>query len=144
MNFIKNLFISKETKETLNALNKIGNEISEKYREKYLFELESVWEIISKEGKQIIYRNQKRLTQNVRENIIKPTEIILNMVNEISNSKLITGDNHTYRGLLNNFGKVYYDIFKFTLKKCVELNYITNEQRKILLEDLDENINSVG
>lgn len=144
MNFLNKLFATKETKKTLQTLDEIGKDILYKFEEKHLFDINYAWKITEKEVKKLIISNSKKLTEAIRENKTTSRDVIFNMINKVSRDQCTTGDNHIYRGVLNRSGEAFYDIFKYTLFYFEKIGIITNEQTKIIMEEVQEEIKYVG
>lgn len=145
MSFLLSLFSSKETKKLIGVLDEIGTEIIEKnIKNNDAPSIAIAWSSTSQVLKKTLSKNSKGLSKKIKEERIEPSFVIYNMIYKYTRGALASGRNHIYRGVLSSIGNGYLIINKFVLLRLKQMKVYTDEEVKDLIDEVNEDIRSMG
>jgi len=144
MAFLNRWFISKETKEALNELAKIGNDILEEYKDSNFTEILLAWDLINGEATSYLLKESKAWKKIKVENNTSTQHLVLRIIFSISKNRVCSGQHHIYRGTLGFEGNALFNIMKYTLKELEIIKDLSGEQVNEIIEEVLEEIRFMG
>lgn len=142
MKFFSNLFASKEIKEVFNTLDAFSTEIYERFGK--TLEGASVSGKVRDDCKKLLLNQSDKITAAIRKGSVSPRRVCLNALKENAEQNVVSGDNHTYRGVLSSWGRVYFDLYKWVLVKFKEDGIITEAIMQEEIKSVEYDIKDVG
>lgn len=126
MNWLKDLGVSRQTKDCLAALDIIGAD----------FEDEFAWPVLKPLVAEAVRKNDKLVCSKILREGILPRDVVLTLIANIALNKLGSGEYHTHRGILSMTGNSYRVIFSSIVSLQKMLGTITEEERDIALSNM--------
>lgn len=96
------------------------------------------------EVKRILYVRHKDVARKIGVENYTPDELALELLKNLVDSMITSGNHHTYRGLLSMSGNRLLQLYEFITSELVRLRYMTQEEMERDKLSLLEDIKRVG
>lgn len=135
MNILKTLFLKKELKQVLAALD-----LAKSHFESCIF----MFETVKQSARQLILNDKNRVIHDITVKKAKPINVAILYIMVAAYDSLVSGDYHFYRGQLRDSGHEIYKIFDIANKQLLSDGYITNDEAEQIGKNLLEAISGSG
>ncbi|TDN39837.1 hypothetical protein E4631_23340 [Hymenobacter sp. UV11] len=142
MGFFSNLFATKEIKEVLSVLDTFRSDISQSFGKS--LEASSVADKLYDECRKQVLSQSDKITESIRNGSVSARRVCLNAMKKNVEQNVVSGENHIYRGVLSDWGRVYFDFYKWVLLKFKEDGIITEGIMREEIRSVEDDVKEVG